>query len=1617
MCPRGCGQLRRPAEIVIDVRVRVAGGAVAGGVRIEAVGVVAGPLLEEHGLPVGERRRPHPCFERHAAAEVEGGGVGDRDDGVVAVEGERVAVPAGARSRPGRARERAVVAAAGLVDGGRAGAFVEPVGGDEADGRGSRHGRAGLRRGGADVARRILRGDAVEVGAGGETGVRVARAGGLRDAVGCARREAARRRPVQVVAHDADVVRGSRPGERGLSGAARGYEPSRRAWGNRVRDGRRGGVRDRADVSGRVLGRDLVEPGAWGEAVVGVVRPCGLGDPVRDARREAARRAAMDVVAEDADVVGRRGPRQRDGVGGHRPRESGRSARRSRVRDRGAGRVRDRADVARRVFRGDLVEPGAGGEARISVARARRLSDPVRGARREAARRAAMDVVAEHADVVARGSPGEVDGASGCARRERSRCRRSGCVRGHGRSRLVRRRADVAGAVLGEDLVEVAAGRRDVGVARAGRLGDAIPRGGGEACRGPPVDVVACNADVVGRGAPRQRRPADAARRNECARCRGRDRVADGRTGLVRHGTDVAGRVLGGHPVEVRARRDRVRVARAGGLGDPVPAARRKAGDRAAMDVVARDPDVVGRGTPRELSRGESADRGQRPRCGRRRRVGVRHGAPHVRLDLADRERAIVDPHLVDLALEPLRPDRVAADAERAGAGRDRPGREELTRLDAVHVEHEHGPVVGGRDVRPRVDRQSGAPVRAPVAGVEDLAHRHLRAVAAARVERVREGARPLLHERRAPRRAERGRPHPRLERHPGRQVELVRVGHRHDVVDTVEGESAAEAARGGPRRAAHGARVAAAGLVRDRRARALLEAVGRHEPRRRAGRDVGASLVGGGADVARAVLGGDAVVVGAAGEARVRVARAGRLGDPVSRVRDEAGRRRAVDVVARDAACICRGRPGERHLSGRAGGGERPRRGRRCRIGRRGRARLVRRGAGVAGRVEGDDAVVVGAGGEPCVRVVRAGRLRDPVRRARGEAGDRAPMDVVAGDADVVRRGSPGERDLAETARGGQGPRRTGRNRVGIADRGRHVGLDLGGAERPVVDADLVDQPVEPLAPDRVAADLQRRGRRQDRPRARGLRGLGTVHVQPLCRAVEGCGEVRPRPGGHGCRPVEQPGRAADRHLRLRPVGVRARVEAVHEVAGALLHDHRGPVAGCGRPNPALDRHPGGEVERGGVGHGDEVVRAVEGERATEAPSRCPRRAGDRPGVPVAGLVRRRAAAARVEAPGGHRSGRAGRRERRTRLVGGRADATAGILGGDAVVVRARRETGIDVARHGRLCDPVRRARREPGSRRAVHVVARDAVRVGRRAPAERDLTRACGRRERRGGCGRHSRRLGVAGDADEGGHRRDALAVDDEEHVVARRCEVRVRRSIDGQRAGTRGEVEELEALVHVQGMRDRRQPDQRDLGDSGRVRCGHLEARPVLSRRGCRCDHRAGALEEVGRRVDLCVALVDRHRAGQGAAAGHQHAAVGEQHRGGVVEPAVLERVDGRPRLGVGIPDLGREDGVRDVAAVGPVAAAARQHRPVGKQRQRVVGAAVGHRRGLSPGGGSRIQIDHGGPAVRGVRVLAVEVRIGPGAGLHDLVRPVHHGAVTVERARSDRRPRPGRRVDDA
>ena len=179
----------------------------------------------------------------------------------------------------------------------------------------------------------------------------------------------------------------SRTGRRWSTGAL--VEPV----GGDEADCRRGGDRcdrlvgGRADVRSRVLGGHLVVVVARGEAVVRIARRRRLRDPVGRARREARGGRAVDVVARDADVVGRGGPGEHCLAGAAGGDERARRRRRGRVGDGGAGGVGDGADVSGGVFGGDLVEVAAGGHRGVGEAQAGRLADAVRGRRREAAGR------------------------------------------------------------------------------------------------------------------------------------------------------------------------------------------------------------------------------------------------------------------------------------------------------------------------------------------------------------------------------------------------------------------------------------------------------------------------------------------------------------------------------------------------------------------------------------------------------------------------------------------------------------------------------------------------------------------------------------------------------------------------------------------------------------------------------------------------------------------------------------------------------------------------------------------------------------------------------------------------------------------------------------------------------------------------------------------------------------------------------------------------------------------------------------------------------------------------------------------------------------------------------
>ena len=188
-----------------------------------------------------------------------------------------------------------------------------------------------------------------------------------------------------------------------------------------------------ADVAGGVLGGHLVEVGARSEAGVGVARAARLRDPVGSARREARGRRAVDVVAENADVVGGCSPRERRLTGRARCRQAGRSRWRGGVRDRRRGLVGSRADVAGSVLGGDLVVVGPGAETAVGVARAGGLGDAVRRAGGEAGGGRAVEVVAARRRRCRWPRPGERCGRAGDARCEPAGSARRGRVGDRGR--------------------------------------------------------------------------------------------------------------------------------------------------------------------------------------------------------------------------------------------------------------------------------------------------------------------------------------------------------------------------------------------------------------------------------------------------------------------------------------------------------------------------------------------------------------------------------------------------------------------------------------------------------------------------------------------------------------------------------------------------------------------------------------------------------------------------------------------------------------------------------------------------------------------------------------------------------------------------------------------------------------------------------------------------------------------------------------------------------------------------------------------------------------------------------------------------------------------------------
>ena len=139
--------------------------------------------------------------------------------------------------------------------------------------------------------------------------------------------------------------------------------------------------------------------------------------------------------------------------------------------------------------------------------------------------------------------------------------------------------------------------------------------------------------------------------------------------------------------------------------------------------------------------------------------------------DLPGRQSSVVDAHLVDLALEPLRPDVAPAEAERPGGRGHRADLEQLRGLDAVDVDPQHVPVIGRGEMGPARGRDRGSGTDVGVEGADEhVAARYARSGAG--VEGVRVVVASLLEGDRSPGAAERRRPDPRLDRHRSRQVE-----------------------------------------------------------------------------------------------------------------------------------------------------------------------------------------------------------------------------------------------------------------------------------------------------------------------------------------------------------------------------------------------------------------------------------------------------------------------------------------------------------------------------------------------------------------------------------------------------------------------------------------------------------------------------------------------------------------------------------------------------------------------------------------------------------------------------------------------------------------------------
>jgi len=172
-------------------------------------------------------------------------------------------------------------------------------------------------------------------------------------------------------------------------------------------------------------------------------------------------------------------------------------------------------------------------------------------------------------------------------------------------------------------------------------------------------------------------------------------------------------------------------------------------------------------------------------------KMALLDGGRHVLLDLRLCECPVVDPQLIELALEVLAIDGVAADPERVGVHLVGTGHRRGGDQGAVHVEAQLGAVVASRDMGPGVHWERRDPGDLHAADAVDGAGAD-RLVAGASARSAEEvGIDFLLHDGSPPGRRDR-RVHPCFEGGGGREIEGVRVVDAHAVVHAIEQERAA---------------------------------------------------------------------------------------------------------------------------------------------------------------------------------------------------------------------------------------------------------------------------------------------------------------------------------------------------------------------------------------------------------------------------------------------------------------------------------------------------------------------------------------------------------------------------------------------------------------------------------------------------------------------------------------------------------------------------------------------------------------------------------------------------------------------------------------------------------